>query len=137
MCARLIAVVMIHQDLERKGKTTRLPQVPCPQTGPAPPKNTQPMQRRAHTVVLNAEVDGTSSPMEQPPRDICMEGTKSMDKDRIAGAAKQAKGAVKEAVGKVTGDAKLQTEGAADKVAGKVQNAAGGAKDAVRNAVKK
>ena len=30
-----------------------------------------------------------------------------MDKDRIAGAAKQAKGAVKEAAGKVTGDAKL------------------------------
>jgi len=30
-----------------------------------------------------------------------------MDKDRIKGAAKQAKGAVKEAAGKVTGDAKL------------------------------
>jgi uncharacterized protein YjbJ (UPF0337 family) len=34
-----------------------------------------------------------------------------MDKDRIEGAAKQAKGAVKRAVGKVVGDAKLQTEG--------------------------
>ena len=31
-----------------------------------------------------------------------------MDKDRIAGAAKQAKGAVKEAAGKLVGDAKLQ-----------------------------
>jgi uncharacterized protein YjbJ (UPF0337 family) len=31
-----------------------------------------------------------------------------MDKDRIAGAAKQAKGAVKQAAGKVTGDAKLK-----------------------------
>jgi uncharacterized protein YjbJ (UPF0337 family) len=31
---------------------------------------------------------------------------KSWIKDRIAGSAKQAKGAVKEAVGKVTGDAK-------------------------------
>jgi len=60
-----------------------------------------------------------------------------MDKDRIAGAAKQAKGAIKETVGKVTGDAKLQTEGAADKVAGELQNAAGGAKDAVRDAVRK
>jgi uncharacterized protein YjbJ (UPF0337 family) len=29
-----------------------------------------------------------------------------MDKDRIAGSAKLAKGAVKEAVGKVTGDTK-------------------------------
>ena len=37
-----------------------------------------------------------------------------MDKDRIEGAAKQAKGAVKEAVGKVVGDAKLQAEGKAD-----------------------
>ncbi|HEY8950537.1 MAG TPA: CsbD family protein [Rhizomicrobium sp.] len=59
-----------------------------------------------------------------------------MDKDRIEGSAKQAKGAVKEAAGKVTGDTKLQTEGAADKAAGKVQNAVGGAKDAIRDATK-
>ena len=59
-----------------------------------------------------------------------------MDKDRIAGAAQQAQGAIKEVAGKVTGDAKLQAEGAADKVAGKVQNAVGGAKDAVRDATK-
>ena len=57
-----------------------------------------------------------------------------MDKDRIAGAANQAKGAVKDAVGKVTGDTKLQTEGKADKAAGKVQSTVGGAKDAVRDA---
>lgn len=55
-----------------------------------------------------------------------------MDKDRVEGSAKQAKGAVKDAAGKVTGDAKLQAEGKADKVAGKVQNAAGGVKDAAR-----
>ena len=59
-----------------------------------------------------------------------------MDKDRIAGAAHQAKGAVKEAAGKVTGDGKLQAEGAGEKAAGKVQNAIGGAKDAVRDAAK-
>jgi uncharacterized protein YjbJ (UPF0337 family) len=58
-----------------------------------------------------------------------------MDKDRIKGAADQAKGAVKETAGKITGDAKLQTEGQADKLKGKVENAAGGAKDAVRDAV--
>jgi uncharacterized protein YjbJ (UPF0337 family) len=44
---------------------------------------------------------------------------------------------VKEAVGKVTGDAKLETEGKADKAEGKVQNAVGGLKDAVRDAVDK
>lgn len=60
-----------------------------------------------------------------------------MDKDRIEGIAKQAKGAVKDVAGKLTGDAKLQAEGKADKAEGKIQNAVGGAKDAVRNAVDK
>jgi uncharacterized protein YjbJ (UPF0337 family) len=55
-----------------------------------------------------------------------------MDKDRIKGAANQAKGKVKEAVGKATGDQKLQSEGAADKIKGKVQSAVGGVKDALR-----
>jgi uncharacterized protein YjbJ (UPF0337 family) len=60
-----------------------------------------------------------------------------MDKDRIVGSAHQAKGAVKETIGKATGDAKTQADGAAEKNAGKVQNAIGGVKDAVRDAVKK
>jgi uncharacterized protein YjbJ (UPF0337 family) len=55
-----------------------------------------------------------------------------MDKDRVEGAAHQAKGAVKEAAGKVMGDKKTQAEGTAEKTAGKVQNAAGGVKDAVK-----
>ncbi len=55
-----------------------------------------------------------------------------MDKDRIEGAATQAKGSVKEAAGKFTGDQKLQAEGKADKAAGKVQNAVGGIKDSVK-----
>ena len=60
-----------------------------------------------------------------------------MDKDRIIGAAKQAAGNVKEGVGKMTGDQKLKSEGAADKLEGKIQNAVGGAKDSVREAIKK
>ena len=55
-----------------------------------------------------------------------------MDKDRIAGSAKQAKGAVKEAVGKAVGDGKLTAEGKSDKVEGKIQNAVGGVKDALK-----
>ncbi len=55
-----------------------------------------------------------------------------MDKDRIKGVANQAKGAIKEKAGKMTGDAKLESEGKADKVAGKVQNAVGGMKDKLR-----
>ena len=55
-----------------------------------------------------------------------------MDKDRIKGAAQQAKGTAKEVAGKVTGDAKLETEGKSDKVAGKIWNAVGGLKDTLR-----
>jgi uncharacterized protein YjbJ (UPF0337 family) len=60
-----------------------------------------------------------------------------MDKDRIAGAAKQAKGSVKEAVGKVTGDTRTQVEGATEKAKGRVQNASGSAKDMLRDAADK
>jgi uncharacterized protein YjbJ (UPF0337 family) len=60
-----------------------------------------------------------------------------MDSDRIAGAAKHVKGSIKEAIGKLTGNTKIQTEGAAEKVEGKVQNTAGGAKDVVRDAADK
>jgi uncharacterized protein YjbJ (UPF0337 family) len=59
-----------------------------------------------------------------------------MDKDRIAGAAKGIKGSVKEAIGKLVGDAKLQSDGKAERTAGKIQNAVGGMKDAVREIVK-
>jgi uncharacterized protein YjbJ (UPF0337 family) len=58
-----------------------------------------------------------------------------MDKDRIEGAAHQAKGALKEALGKVTGDTKTEAEGVAEKEAGKVQNTIGGVKDSAREAL--
>lgn len=59
-----------------------------------------------------------------------------MDKDRIRGAAKQAKGAIKEAIGKATGDTKLQADGKTDKAIGKAQSAVGGMADAMRDATK-
>ena len=59
-----------------------------------------------------------------------------MDKDRVAGAAHRIKGTVKEAVGKVTGSKKLQTEGKLDKAKGTVRNAAGDAKDRARSATR-
>ena len=58
-----------------------------------------------------------------------------MNKDRIQGSAEQAKGKIKETVGKMTGDAKLQGEGKADQIAGKAQNAIGGIKDAAKEAL--
>lgn len=60
-----------------------------------------------------------------------------MDKDRVSGSAKQMKGTIKETAGKLMGDAKIQAEGKAEKTAGKIQNAVGGARDAVREALKK
>jgi uncharacterized protein YjbJ (UPF0337 family) len=39
---------------------------------------------------------------------------------------------VKEAIGKVAGDTKLEAEGKRDKTAGKFQNAVGGFKDTLR-----
>jgi len=59
-----------------------------------------------------------------------------MDKDRISGSAKAAKGTLKVAIGKVTGDAKLKADGNADKAEGKFQNAVGGMKDAARDMLK-
>jgi uncharacterized protein YjbJ (UPF0337 family) len=61
----------------------------------------------------------------------------SMDKDRIEGAKKQVVGSVKEALGKVTGNDRVEAEGTAEKTAGKIQGKAGEAKDAVRDAVKR
>jgi uncharacterized protein YjbJ (UPF0337 family) len=55
-----------------------------------------------------------------------------MDKDRIAGSAKEAKGAIKQAAGKALGDVKLQADGKSEKAEGKVQNAIGGLKDALK-----
>jgi uncharacterized protein YjbJ (UPF0337 family) len=59
-----------------------------------------------------------------------------MHKDTVKGAAKEAKGSVKEAAGKATGNERLEAEGAGEKVAGKVQKGVGNLKDAARDALK-
>ena len=60
-----------------------------------------------------------------------------MDKNRIAGSIKEVKGQAEVAIGKLVGDAKLQSEGKIDIAAGKAQNAIGGASDAIREVAKK
>ena len=60
-----------------------------------------------------------------------------VDENRVEGAWDKAKGAVKEGVGKLTGDEKMQAEGMADKAKGKAESAVGGAKDTVRDAADK
>ncbi len=56
-----------------------------------------------------------------------------MDSDRIKGMGDQAKGSLKDAAGKITGDSKLQAEGKMDKAKGKAENAVGGVKDSLRD----
>ena len=57
-----------------------------------------------------------------------------VDENRVEGAWDKTKGNVKEGVGKLTGDEKLQAEGKADQAKGEVKSTVGGAKDAVRDA---
>jgi uncharacterized protein YjbJ (UPF0337 family) len=59
-----------------------------------------------------------------------------VDKDRIAGSAKEIKGSLKEAAGKLVGDVKLESQGKAEKTAGKIQNAVGGLKDTLKETPK-
>ena len=57
-----------------------------------------------------------------------------MDKEHIKGAADKAKGAIKEAAGKLTGDKKLEAEGKLDKMKGEARDVVGDVKDAVKRA---
>ena len=59
-----------------------------------------------------------------------------MDREHVKGAADKAKGAIKDAAGKVTGDKELQAEGKLDKAKGSAHNATGDVKDALRHASK-
>ena len=55
-----------------------------------------------------------------------------MDREHVKGAADKAKGAIKDAAGKVTGNKKLQTEGKVDKAKGAARNVAGDVNGAVK-----
>ncbi|MCS4245648.1 uncharacterized protein YjbJ (UPF0337 family) [Rhizobium sp. BIGb0125] len=59
-----------------------------------------------------------------------------MDNNRIEGFARQTKGAIKEAAGRITGNDKLQAEGKAEKLAGEAQEKLGKTKDTVKKAFK-
>jgi uncharacterized protein YjbJ (UPF0337 family) len=58
----------------------------------------------------------------------------SMDKEHMKGAADKAKGAIKDATGKIIGDSKMQAEGKFDKAKGAAHEALGDAKDAAKRA---
>lgn len=56
-----------------------------------------------------------------------------MDSNRVEGTAQDLGGKLKDAVGGLTGDTKLQAEGKADQGLGKAKNAAGQVLDFVKN----
>ncbi|WP_027797739.1 CsbD family protein [Paraburkholderia acidipaludis] len=60
-----------------------------------------------------------------------------MDNDRIKGAAKEIKGSIKEATGKITGNRETELEGKVEKATGTVQRNIGEAKDKVRDKLEK
>jgi uncharacterized protein YjbJ (UPF0337 family) len=55
-----------------------------------------------------------------------------MDKDRIIGSAKQAKGTIKQALGRALGDTKLKVDGKAEELEGRAQNLVGTIKDSTK-----
>ena len=57
-----------------------------------------------------------------------------MTDQHVKGAISSAKGTVKEGVGKLTGDRKLETKGKVQKVQGKAQDGLGDVQDAVSKA---
>ena len=60
-----------------------------------------------------------------------------MNKDQVKGRIEQTTGKVKEAAGKLVGNDRLRTEGAAEQVKGKVQAGYGDAKENVKDKAKK
>jgi uncharacterized protein YjbJ (UPF0337 family) len=55
-----------------------------------------------------------------------------MDREHVKGAADTITGSVKDTVGKVTGDEKLQAEGKIDKAKGEIHKGVGDVKDAFK-----
>ena len=59
-----------------------------------------------------------------------------MNKDQVKGRTEKAKGSVKEAAGKATGNRSLENKGKAEQVGGKVQSTYGDAKDKVKKSTR-
>ena len=59
----------------------------------------------------------------------------SSTSDKIKGMANEATGTVKQAVGRATGNKRLEAEGAGQELKGEAQQAKGEAKDAIKKAI--
>lgn len=59
-----------------------------------------------------------------------------MDKEHLKGAADKASGAIKEGIGKATGDSSMEAKGKIDKAKGEAREFVGDVKDAAKRADK-
>jgi uncharacterized protein YjbJ (UPF0337 family) len=59
-----------------------------------------------------------------------------MNKDQVQGRVEEAKGAIKQTTGRVTGNPDLEDRGTVEKVAGKVQKTFGDVTEQVKDATK-
>jgi len=59
-----------------------------------------------------------------------------MDKEHVKGAADKASGAMKEGIGKATGDASMEAKGKLDKAKGEAREFVGDVKDAAKKSDK-
>jgi len=60
-----------------------------------------------------------------------------MSQNRMSGAGHEAKGVIKEAAGRLSGNRRMQAEGVAEKLAGRAQKNIGKAQNKTAKAIKK
>jgi uncharacterized protein YjbJ (UPF0337 family) len=120
--------ISLAEGIDAKCRSRRPPMQPCTGAFLQRCAAMTSIERRTNEEIASLEATVIRYKVANPPSPK----GETMDKDRIKGSVRQAKGALKEVVGKVTGDAKLDAEGKSDKIAGKAQNAVGGLKDTLR-----
>jgi uncharacterized protein YjbJ (UPF0337 family) len=89
------------------------------------------------TLVAQAAVQARLFSSRQDRRFIFRAKEIAMNKDQVKGAGHEAKGAVKEAVGKVTKDTSTEVEGKVEKNLGTAQRKTGDAKEALKDTLNK
>ena len=97
-------------------------------------------ERFVPAITAHAQLDTEFYPVNQSVgRELIRHTTQenTMDKEHLKGAIDKTKGAVKDAVGGLSGDTGLQVEGKVDKAKGTVRQKVGDAKDAARDAIDK
>lgn len=89
------------------------------------------MEAKGAAQELKGQAQVTASTAKEAVDDTVDEMTEGSTADKIRGAANDAAGNIKQAVGRMTGSEKMQAEGAAQELKGDAQTAKGETKEAV------